>query len=53
MCCAQANLATGIVNLSIKTMYASDAVAMAVLSAYALAICGVAWVFRNRRLWHF
>ncbi|KAH9919571.1 GWT1-domain-containing protein [Fomitopsis serialis] len=48
-----ANLATGIVNLSMKTMYASDAVAMAVLSAYALAICGVAWVFRNRRLWHF
>ncbi|KAH9921820.1 GWT1-domain-containing protein [Fomitopsis serialis] len=48
-----ANLATGVVNLSMKTMYASDAVAMAVLSAYALAICGVAWVFRNRRLWHF
>ena len=47
----QANLATGVVNLSMKTMYASDAMAMGVLSLYAVAVCGVAWVFRHRRLY--
>lgn len=49
----QANLATGVVNLSMKTMYASNAVAMGVLSLYALVVCGVAWAFRHRRLWQF
>ncbi|EPS97371.1 hypothetical protein FOMPIDRAFT_1128736 [Fomitopsis schrenkii] len=48
-----ANLATGVVNLSMKTMYASNAVAMGVLSLYALVVCGVAWAFRHRRLWQF
>lgn len=47
----QANLATGIVNLSMKTMYASNTVAMGVLSLYALAVCGVAWACRHRRIW--
>ncbi|KAI0736482.1 GWT1-domain-containing protein [Fomitopsis betulina] len=46
-----ANLATGIVNLSMKTMYASNTVAMGVLSLYALAVCGVAWACRHRRIW--
>ena len=49
----QANLATGVVNLSMQTMYASDAMAMGVLSLYAVVVCGVAWVFRHRRLYQF
>jgi phosphatidylinositol glycan class W len=38
----QANISTGLVNLSMKTIYASDALAMTVLSLYLLFICGVA-----------
>ncbi|KAA1475282.1 GWT1-domain-containing protein [Dentipellis sp. KUC8613] len=46
-----ANMATGVVNLSMETMYASDAVAMGVLTLYAVAVCAVAWWTRDRRLW--
>lgn len=46
----QANVLTGLVNLSMRTMYAGDATAMFVLSAYSLAICGVAWALRGKRL---
>ncbi|KZT66714.1 hypothetical protein DAEQUDRAFT_674575 [Daedalea quercina L-15889] len=48
-----ANLMTGVVNLSMKTMYAENSVAIVVLSVYALGICGAAWVFGNKRLWWF
>ena len=47
----QANVATGAVNLSMRTMYASDGRAMAVLAAYAFGVCVFAWVFRRRRVW--
>jgi len=46
-----ANVATGMVNLSMRTMYASDRRAMAVLATYAFGVCVFAWAFRGRRLW--
>ncbi|KAJ7039128.1 GWT1-domain-containing protein [Mycena alexandri] len=45
-----ANLLTGIVNLSMDSMHASDAKAMGVLALYALVVCGVAWGVRGRRV---
>jgi glucosaminylphosphatidylinositol acyltransferase len=41
---------TGLVNLSMKTMYASDKVAMVVLSVYTFGVALVAWRFRGRRV---
>ncbi|CEQ42998.1 SPOSA6832_04890 [Sporobolomyces salmonicolor] len=46
----QANLLTGLVNVSIESMYASDTLAMTVLIAYCSAVVAVAWVLRKRRL---
>ncbi|KAJ7641759.1 GWT1-domain-containing protein [Roridomyces roridus] len=46
-----ANLGTGLVNLSMRTMYAGTVMAMGVLSLYTLVICGVAWGFRRTRVW--
>ncbi|KIM82775.1 hypothetical protein PILCRDRAFT_820061 [Piloderma croceum F 1598] len=46
-----ANIATGLINLSIPTMYISDPLAMLILSGYACGICAVAWNFRDRRIW--
>ncbi|TFK52782.1 GWT1-domain-containing protein [Heliocybe sulcata] len=46
-----ANVLTGLINLTLPTMYTSDAVAMIILSAYALAISAVAWATRGRRIW--
>lgn len=46
----QANLLTGVINLSVETIYASDGAAMSILAIYLIAICGFAWVFRARRL---
>ncbi|KAJ4473893.1 GWT1-domain-containing protein [Lentinula aciculospora] len=46
-----ANVATGLINLSMATMYASNSVAMVVLSAYSFSLCSVAWLCRKRRLW--
>ncbi|KAF9011707.1 GWT1-domain-containing protein [Cyathus striatus] len=40
-----ANVMTGVINLSMSTMYASDAVAMSVLTGYTLVVCGIAWVW--------
>ncbi|KAL5514715.1 hypothetical protein ACEPAG_2031 [Sanghuangporus baumii] len=48
-----ANVATGLINLSVSTMYASDGVAMVILSSYSFALCAVAWTFRKARLWKF
>jgi len=45
-----ANVATGLVNLMIPTMYASDFWAMVVLSLYGFGVCAVAWALRDRRL---
>ncbi|KAI9438149.1 GWT1-domain-containing protein [Lactarius indigo] len=46
-----ANVATGAVNLSMRTMYASDGRAMGVLAAYAFGVCVFAWAVRGRRVW--
>ncbi|OCH86733.1 GWT1-domain-containing protein [Obba rivulosa] len=48
-----ANVATGLINLSIPTMYASDWAAMLVLFMYAVGLCSVAWIFKDRKLWKF
>ncbi|KAH7915960.1 GWT1-domain-containing protein [Hygrophoropsis aurantiaca] len=48
-----ANLATGTINLSIKTMYTSDVRAMMILGGYALGLCIFAWMVRRIRLWRF
>ncbi|KAI6128862.1 GWT1-domain-containing protein [Pisolithus croceorrhizus] len=48
-----ANVATGLINLSVKTMYASDGKALLILGGYAYCLCAFAWLFRNRRLWRF
>ncbi|KAI0249277.1 GWT1-domain-containing protein [Lactifluus subvellereus] len=46
-----ANVATGVVNLSMQTMYASDGRAMGVLCVYAFGVSAFAWVVRGQRLW--
>ncbi|KAI5121922.1 hypothetical protein M0805_000251 [Coniferiporia weirii] len=46
-----ANIVTGLINLSMSTMYASDTTAMLVLSAYSFGLCLVAWMCRESRLW--
>ncbi|KAI6041480.1 GWT1-domain-containing protein [Pisolithus marmoratus] len=48
-----ANVATGLINLSVKTMYTSDGKAMLILGGYAYCLCAFAWIFRSRRLWRF
>lgn len=45
-----ANIATGLINFSLKTMYTADGKAILILSGYGFGICGFAWLFRNRRL---
>jgi phosphatidylinositol glycan class W len=40
---------TGLINVSMKTMYASDSTALAVLSGYLVVLSGVAWVIRHKR----
>jgi hypothetical protein len=47
----QANVATGVVNLSMRTMYASNGRAMWVLGVYAFGVCAFAWAMRRRRVW--
>ncbi|KAF8496917.1 GWT1-domain-containing protein [Gautieria morchelliformis] len=46
-----ANVATGLVNLTVQTMYASDGKAMAILSLYAFGLSAVAWATKERRVW--
>ncbi|KAJ7825372.1 GWT1-domain-containing protein, partial [Mycena olivaceomarginata] len=46
-----ANVLTGLVNLSMQTMYASAGVSMGVLSLYAFIVSGVAWRLRGVRVW--
>ena len=45
----QANVATGVVNLWMQTMYTSDGLAMGVLAAYAFGVCAFAWAMRGQR----
>jgi len=46
-----ANVATGLVNLSIQTMYTPKAKAMLILIGYSFGTCMFAWIFCNRRIW--
>ncbi|KAF8336428.1 GWT1-domain-containing protein [Cantharellus anzutake] len=46
-----ANMLTGVVNLCMRTMYATDTVALGILAVYSFVICGSAWACRYRRLW--
>lgn len=45
-----ANLATGLVNVSMKTMYAPDTVALTVLGLYSGGVCALAWLGRGLRV---
>jgi phosphatidylinositol glycan class W len=44
------NVMTGLINLSMRTMYASDTAAVIILIAYSGALCGIAWLGRGVRL---
>ncbi|KAJ6484961.1 GWT1-domain-containing protein [Mycena vulgaris] len=46
-----ANLGTGLVNLSLRTMYAGTVMSMGVLALYALVVCWAAWALRRTRVW--
>ncbi|KAM5533211.1 hypothetical protein V8D89_013167 [Ganoderma adspersum] len=48
-----ANVATGLINLSMQTMYASDWAAMTVLTLYSVGVSAVAWACRHRQIWRF
>ncbi|GAA5896233.1 hypothetical protein JCM6882_008526 [Rhodosporidiobolus microsporus] len=45
-----ANLLTGLVNLTVPTMYTSDGTAVSVLVLYSGAVVGIAWALRRKRL---
>ncbi|CAE6535070.1 unnamed protein product [Rhizoctonia solani] len=45
-----ANIATGLVNMTIPTMYTPDGQAMLVLLGYTFAFSLCAWLFRGRRI---
>ncbi|GAA5827187.1 hypothetical protein JCM3770_003025 [Rhodotorula araucariae] len=45
-----ANLLTGLTNVSLRTLYASDATAVGVLAAYSAAVCAAAWTLRGKRV---
>ncbi|KAK7053023.1 Glucosaminyl phosphatidylinositol (GlcN-PI) nositol acylation protein [Paramarasmius palmivorus] len=45
-----ANVATGVINLTIPTLDTSDFWAMVILGGYSYALCAVAWMFRGKRL---
>ena len=45
-----ANLLTGLINLSIKTMYVGDVTSMAILVGYSGAVCCLSWLARQSRL---
>ncbi|KAI0748577.1 GWT1-domain-containing protein [Daedaleopsis nitida] len=48
-----ANVATGLINLSMQTMYMSDWAAMLVLVVYSFGVSAVAWACRHRKIWTF
>ena len=45
-----ANLLTGLINVSVQTMYIGDMVAMVILVLYSLGVCAFAWSIRHVRL---
>ncbi|KAF8558649.1 GWT1-domain-containing protein [Imleria badia] len=46
-----ANVATGLINLSVQTMYTPNVNAMLILIGYSFGTCLFAWIFRNMRIW--
>ncbi|EKM57256.1 uncharacterized protein PHACADRAFT_172903 [Phanerochaete carnosa HHB-10118-sp] len=46
-----ANVITGLVNLTIPTIYTSDWWAVVILSVYSISVCAVAWAAKDRKLW--
>ncbi|KIP02797.1 hypothetical protein PHLGIDRAFT_111619 [Phlebiopsis gigantea 11061_1 CR5-6] len=48
-----ANVATGLINMTVSTMFMPDWWAMAILFCYTLAVCFAAWATRRRRLCRF
>lgn len=44
-----ANLLTGLINVSIRTMYVGDRIAILVLAAYSSVLCSLSWVGRGLR----
>ncbi|WWC91613.1 uncharacterized protein L201_006559 [Kwoniella dendrophila CBS 6074] len=44
-----ANLFTGLINISIESMYLNNVLAMLVLLAYSIAVCGLAWLWRGSK----
>jgi phosphatidylinositol glycan class W len=45
------NVATGLINLNIRTMFVGNMKAMCILCAYSMGMCVFAWLFRRKRLW--
>lgn len=45
-----ANIFTGLINVSMQTMYADARTSQAVLVAYSMAVCALAWLGRSYRL---
>jgi phosphatidylinositol glycan class W len=45
------NVATGLINLNIQTMFVGNMKAMCILCAYSMGMCVFAWLFRRKRLW--
>ena len=46
-------MATGLINLSIPTMFVSNSWALFILSVYSFGISIIAWIFADTRLWRF
>ncbi|KAF9044961.1 GPI-anchored wall transfer protein 1 [Panaeolus papilionaceus] len=44
-----ANVLTGLINLTISTMYTSDLKAIFILSLYSIAVCAVPWYIEGRK----
>ncbi|WRT70318.1 uncharacterized protein IL334_007316 [Kwoniella shivajii] len=45
-----ANLGTGLVNVSMETMYVNTYLSMSVLILYSIGVCGIAWIPRGKRI---
>lgn len=45
------NVATGLINLNIQTMFVGNMKAMCLLCAYSMGMCVFAWLCRRKRLW--
>lgn len=46
----QANVFTGLVNLSMQTIYAGTVTSLAVLAVYTVTLLSIAWISREKKL---